>query len=482
MRAVHSTATVLLVLAATSVASCGAPSTVSITVDGSAKYQIIDGWVTSSRYWEEDKEGDRFDRSFEPYVDAIARFLVNEVGINAVRLELLSGSENPIPYWRRFYAGEIGYREYAKQRFEKVNDDADPLTTNPAGFQFDLFDYRVETSVLPLKRALEARGERLWINVCYVDFKGNARAGSTRQGDLSHAQHPAEYAEFIRVYLRRLQDKFGLTPDSLELVLEPENTLDWRGREIGEALLAVTDRVRQDGFEPKILAPSNMSMSHAIEYFDEMLRVPGVAARLDTFVYHRYRQQRTSDVERIRSRAAAHGVKTAMLEKLNGTIDMLMEDLTVGHVSAWQLWGPAGRQRGEPNGDVYALVDATTDPSAPAITRAHRADELAHVFRYVRRGAQRIGARSSWSGLATAAFINPDRTWVVVVRTHDRNASVRLAGLPAGKYEYRFTPEGTPHGEARPLSVEPGSQIEVPVSGRGVLTVYGVAPAAPSTR
>jgi hypothetical protein len=473
MRIPYSISVLLISIVILAVPACSGPATIHITLDGTTRYQTIDGWMTSSRYWEEDKDNDRFDRSFEPFVEKTARFLVDEVGINMVRLELASGFENPHNYWERFYAGEIGYREYARRRFEKINDNSDPSAANLAGFQFGLFDYRIETSVLPLKRAVEARGERLWINICYVDFKANVAAGATVQGNLSHARNPREYAEFILVYLRHMRDKYGLVPDSLEIVLEPDGTADWRGREVGRAMITASDILRANGFQLEILAPSNASMANAIKYFDDMIEIPGVAERLDTFVYHRYRLQRTAYVEQIYARAKQRGLKTAMLEKLNGTIDMLLEDLTVGHVSSWQLWGPASRQRGIPNANVYALVDADSDPSAPAITRAHRADELAHVFRYVRRGAVRIGAHSSGPD-SPAAFINPDGTWAVIVRSGSGTRNVSIGVLPSGNYAARFTPEGAAHGDPRPLTVDANGAATVPVTGKGVLTVYGV--------
>jgi hypothetical protein len=464
--------TTLVALTAT---ACGGSPTIRVTVDDSMRYQTIDGWAATTRYWEEDKEHDRFDRSFEPYAERIAEFLVDQIGINMVRLELLSGFENPHDYWGEFVAGRIGYREYAKYRFEKVNDNDDPHSVNTAGFQFGPLDYRIETSVLPLRRALEARGERLWINVCYVDFKSNAAAGATVQGPFSHARDPQEYAEFILTYLRRMRDKYALVPDSLEIVLEPDGTADWRGADIGRALVTTADLLRANGFAVEMFAPSNASMANAISYFDDMIQVPGVAERLDTFVYHRYRLQRRAYVEEIRARAQRYNLKTAMLEKLNGTIDMLLEDLTVGHVASWQLWGAAGHQRSAPNANVYALVDDRS-PAAPVITRAHRSDELAHVFRYVRRGAVRIAASSTPSRNASAAFINPDGTRVVVVRTSSGTRTVSIVGLPAGRYESRFTGDGAPHGDPQPLTTPASGEVTIPVSGKGTLTVYGVRP------
>lgn len=482
MRTVHRLTFMGWVLLSLVGEGCGAAPPTRITLDGGTRFQTVEAWATIPRYWEEDKANDRFDRSFEPYVDAVARFLVEDVGINAVRLELLSGTENPHAYWRRFYTGQIGYREYATHRYEKINDNADPDIENVSGFQFDVFDYRVETAVLPLKRALEARGERLQINVCYVDFRSNASAGRTLQGNLSHAHDPSEFAEFVLVYFRHLREKYGLSPDSFELVLEPENTADWRGREIGRALVVVSDRLRENGFEPEMLAPSNTSMGNAITYFDEMIEVPGVLNRLNTFVYHRYRTQNTSDVERIWSRARATGVKTAMLETIDHGIDTLLEDLTVGHVSSWQLWGPAGRLQDGDGGAVYALVDTTSDPTSPRISRTRRSDELAHVFRHVRSGAVRIASTSSPSTQTAAAFINADGTWAVVVRTRAATESLTIEGLPPGQYGLRFTGDAGSRVDSRTSTVPASGTLTTSTPERGVLTVYGLARTTTSRR
>ena len=54
-----------------------------------------------------------------------------------------------------------------------------PSVANPAGFQFSRIDYQVENILLPLQRRLAARGERLFINLCYVDFRRRARPATS---------------------------------------------------------------------------------------------------------------------------------------------------------------------------------------------------------------------------------------------------------------------------------------------------------------
>ncbi len=439
-----------------------------VTVSTTTRYQVIDGWGVYPRYWEDDKKGDRFDRSFERFTQPTSEFLVNELGINAVRIEIWSGLENPHDYWIENYEGKIGYREYATHRYEKVNDDGDPHHVNLAGFQFSRFDHRIDKMVLPLLRAIEKRGEKPFINVCYVNFKWKE---SDRQGSLSHADEPEEFAEFVSVFFDRLRDKWGIVPDSFEIILEPENTERWRGPQIGRALLAARARLVEHGFDARMIAPSNTSMSNAISYFDEMITVPSVLEHLDTFAYHRYHLERTSNVESIWQRANEHGLKTAMLEKVGAGIDVLFEDLTVGHVSAWQQWGVADRLGAPDGGAFYAMVN-TKDAAHPRVLPSKGAELLAQVFRYVRRGATRVGAESDNGDKRVVAFVNAGGRAAVIVRAKRAGGAVTVRGLPPGRYGLRYVADGGAPVDLADSVVAEGGELATKLPGPGALAVH----------
>ena len=205
-----------------------------LTVDINDVHQTMAGWEVTARTWEFDKVNDRFDGAAAAQRDALAAMLVNEAGIDRLRLEIKSGIENPVDYWVLFVAGKIGYREYKAHFYEKINDNADPQVLNPAGVQFSDLDWRVENVVLPVKKQLEARGRRLWLNFAYGDFRWTELRGS-----LSHARNPAEYAELVVAAFSHLRTKYGLVPDSLEMIVEPDNTNEWNGVVIGRAIVAV---------------------------------------------------------------------------------------------------------------------------------------------------------------------------------------------------------------------------------------------------
>jgi hypothetical protein len=324
--------------------------------------------------------------------------------------------------------------------------------------------------LLPLKRAVEARGERLHVNVNYVDFKWNA---TNVQGSLSHAQRPEEFAEFVLVYFLRLRDKYGIVPDAFEVILEPENTESWRGPTIGRGLVAAADRLAANGFAPEIIAPSNTSMGNAITYFDEMIAVPGVLGRVKNFAYHRYGLERPADVKAIRARAVQNALKTSMLEKVDAGIDVLIEDLTLGHVSAWQQWATAGRSTNPDNGGYYLRVDLA-DSLRPKISMARLTDQLSQVFLFVRRGAVRVESRSSNPDKRTAAFVNRDGRWVVVVRAARAGGELELRGLPAGRYGLRFVSDGRRREDLAPVRVTANGALTTRLPEPGVLTVHGL--------
>ena len=66
------------------------PAVATIVVDAAERHQTIDGWAVNLRQWEEDKANNRYDRTSDPHLDRIYRFLADSVGINAVRLEIPS--------------------------------------------------------------------------------------------------------------------------------------------------------------------------------------------------------------------------------------------------------------------------------------------------------------------------------------------------------------------------------------------------------
>jgi hypothetical protein len=448
-----------------------------VTVNPSETYQVMKGWEVYRRFWEHDKRRDRYDPSWLRYRDLILDHLVNELGINRIQINIRSGVENPVDYWTPFRQNKIGYKEEKRHRFEKINDNGNPNVVNMAGFQFSELDDQVDNILLPLKQRIQDNGERLFVNLSYVDF-GNPELYPYK-GNVSHARQPEEFGELVFAAFDHLKRRYDLIPDAFEVIVEPENTDHWRGREIGLGLVAAAKRLKQAGFAPEFIAPSTKAAAAAPGYIDAMMAVPGAGDLVTTFSYHRYDAsplEADSALPQIKQRAHKFGKETAMTEHLWGDAKELHADLTEADVVAWQQWGIAtteDQNTGDDSGFHY-FVDVK-DPDQPKIRMGRRTVALAQYFKFIRMGATRIGARSDRRGSKAVAFRNTNGTHVVVVNA-DRAGSVSVQGLPSGDYGARYIGEdSTPRDLAVTLSPD-GRGLSATIPAAGVTTFHQTLP------
>jgi MYXO-CTERM domain-containing protein len=384
---------------------------------------------------------------------------VNDLGINRVRLELPSGVENSHDYWADVRNGQGDYDGYYKpHRYEKINDDADPATTNAAGFQWTMLDEHVETTVLPMKKLVEANGEQLYVTLMYIDFK------TGMQGSLNHATNPAEYAELLKVSLDHLKTKYSLVPNAIELVLEPENTLDWSGANMGKGLAAAATRLKAASYNVDYIAPSVTNAGNAVPYLTDILAQSGTANLIKMLAYHRYVP---GDYGAIWTKAKSLGMQTGMLEHDHGSVGELYEDLTVANASAWEkyaLYTP------DANSD-YAYFVANLSVSPPTLSFTNLSAQMMPYFRYVRSGAVRVKTTNTSDAEAfkAVAFVNPNDTQVVVVKS-DAGGSVKISGLPNGDYGVRVVNGSNQVSNGTDVKVSGGS-VTLTLSG-GVTAIY----------
>lgn len=470
------------------------PSAV-VTVDATKRFQTIEAWEATAKMWEFDKKADRFDGSWLPVRDPILTALILDGGISRLRLEIRSGAENPVDWWSQFRSSRIGYLGFKSHFYEKINDNDDPRTLNPAGIQFAELDFRVENLILPAMRIAAQHGKPMSFILCYVDFMW-----TQSKGTLSHARNPEEYAELIAATYAHLKQKYGLTPDALEIILEPDNSDDWRGRQIGEAIVAVSRRLEQQrvGKVP-IIAPSVSVGRRAPTYFEELAKVLGAAERVSVLSYHRYGgvfPQET--LMEVATDARRIGARTAMLEYTHASVNDLFDDLTVGNVSSWQKYS------------IVGLYKDDGDTAPGNMLRAFRADGgrfrigilpasagLAQVFRSVPPGSVRIGATATGATVRAVAFRKPDGAMTVAVKANKGVVAriwdsararidalpplppgdaerVRIDGLNPGAYRVERVNGSTGVGAIRcRIDVKAGIPTEIRLGEGDVATVSG---------
>lgn len=459
----HGVSLCLMALSATASVSAA-----DIVLDRTVTYQTITGWEAWVGTAHEDNKN-AFNRGKNGLFD-----IAYEAGFNRMRLQVRAGEENPVDYFTPYNSGQQPQSYWYDQRYNIVNDNSDPFTINPNGFQFRSFDYDMEQIVMPFKRVVEANGEQLYLNLNYVDFGSSA---------FEHSRNPEEYAEFILATFQHIDRKYGIVPDALEVKLEAGNIArgdstwhDGGGRLLGQVLVAAANRLKQHGYTPDFIAPSSIGIAEAAQYFDALIQVSGARQYLDEIAYHRYQGGSATDIAR---RGTQYGLDTSMLEwwASNNTYRTLHEDLKLGNNSAWQQGPIAGRPAA--NTPITYVLD-----NGPA-TIGDKTKFTRQYFKFIRAGAFRIEARSSNGTFDPLAFINRDGRYVTVVKAVG-GGSFSIAGLPAGRYGLKYTTDREYDVDLTDQTIASGQELSTAIPAAGVLTVYAksatqdtVPPAAP---
>ncbi len=430
-----------------------------ITIDPQSVYQTITGWEAVAEIGTV-----LFPNQFQAWKETVADMAANDLGINRLRLEVRSGTENPVDYFARFITGQGTREDWQRHRYESINDNNDPFSISQNGFQFGEIDHRIDNIVLPLKQRLEAKGEKLYVNLNYVDFHDGSASG------FRHRDSGNEYAELLLATFMHIQSKYGWVPDAVEVILEPDNA-GWTSSQIGSAIVAAGNHLKSGGFNPTFIAPSAANMQTAIAYFDQLIQVPGVSQYLSEFAYHRYAGVSDSNLRAIGNRATQYGISGAMLEHIGSGYEDLHNDLKLARSSAWQQFALAFPTID--NGAQYLIIDVA-DPSRPRVNLANQAKFLRQYFKYIRRGARRVEAASNNTSLDPLCFINVNGNYVVVVRT-DAGGSFSIQGLPAGTYGVTYTTSVQSDIDTGDTTIGGGQTLSANIPERGVITVYAKA-------
>ncbi len=418
-----------------------------ISLNPDQTFQTMMGWEAST-----DLPDNPLAPPWAAYQAQLFETVVQEVGIDRLRLEVRSGAETSGDGPDRFLAGKMPYDTWRDERYKAENDNDDPFVINPDGFNFAELDWHVEHFVLPLRAALADEGRDLFINLCYVSF---------RDGQFFQMA-PEEYAEFVLATYQHLDEKWGFVPDLWEVVLEPDlPKKGWTGAQMGAAMAATAKRLSDAGYAPAFAAPSVTNMAHALPYAQEILATPGAAEHWDELSYHRYRRASAKRVAKIADFAAENGLQPSMLEWWFGRADtdVLIEDLTVGMNASWQ-----GRT-------LPGLVDSPDSPGSDLTLKEEvRFNSL--YFKASPFGSIRIGVQSSAPrAYEPVAFQTPEGRSSVVVQAN-AVGNVTLTGITPGAYT--LTRVGKTQKTTRSLTVGTDGEATVLMPFKGVFSITPV--------
>lgn len=444
---------------------CGsalAQPTANVNVDTNLHHQMITGWEGAAYIGQDHPNF----AEFAPRLPELFDSIVHQLGINRVKVEIRSGSENPRNYWEEYQEGTIDSSTWSCVRYSTINDNDDPRSINLSGFHFAEIDSTIKLIVLPLKQRLEAKGEKLFLNVNYVAFTDEMRQSQCSDTlQYFHAVASDEYAEFVLATYLHLRDTWGIVPDAWEVILQPDHTTDWHMVRTGRAIIAAAERLQENGFTPRFIAPSGSSPVISLSYFDKMIEEPGLLDHLEEISYHGHTDFAEDS---IRERMKQYGVKSSMLKYPGADYTKLHEDLSTTLVSSWSQFNLAAPYYGIDDGNSYYLIDFAD--TVLNFGLGSRTTAFMQYFRYIRKGDQRVEATSSHPNVKPLAFVSPDgfRKYVLKI---DAPATVNLNNLPGGRYTVSFTVPGEMGEHIDPVDQEPNTTMTAFVPGAVVMTV-----------
>jgi len=405
---------------------------VTVTLDPAVRYQTILGWGAAS--------------SSPPWVsqrlrDAVIREAVNELGLTRLRLELPSGNRSDTTAW------------------EEQNDDWDPLHINWPAFNTADADKRIAETVIPFKQAVEANGEpfNLYVSPSLFD------AGSSGAAPAWLLNNPGEYAEFALAYLLNLRDVHGIEADFYCILNEAGNNNPFNASVVAGMIKTLGPRLQAAGFPTRIQFPESISAQTAWDSYIQNVKADDEVWRhVGCLSYHLYG---TNDPYRsyIRDLGLSLDLPTAQTEFMDLTMNHLYDDLTLGGVSYWEIYGL---------GQCLQWNLSNT-----SFSRIRQYWNFRQVMHFVRPGAVRVEVVSSDSNLRALAFSRNGGMIVVLINGSGSRAA-RISNLPVGTYGVCQSVGGGAYQElglqtvAAPRGTAGTGALPVTVPSNAVMTIY----------
>ena len=407
---------------------------VTVTLNRNVRYQTIRGWSCNPHYLGGSKE----------QREQVIAEAVDSLGITRVRWQQPNGNRSRMTRW------------------ELENDNGDPNDTDLSRFNTAYADEFVKAYVLPFKRRVEANGDpfELWLSPSF--FKG----GSTGDVPAFLLHSPGEYAEYATSFICYLRDKYGITTHHYAICNEAGNNNVFSPAVVAEFTKVLGERLQMLGLPAKGQFSDGVNAQVTWRYIQQANDDPDVWKVVDVLSYHWYGGKNHEFMPKIRDFAIQHGMATAQSEFMHLNIDHLYDDLTLGGVSYWSIYGLGGPG---PGGQNFWLR-----PDDTSFRRGKQFWNFRQVMHYVRPGAVRIDCASDDAAVRALAFDRDGRTTVVLINTTAPHQArpVTITDLPAGRYGVCQCVNAKPYEELGVTTVGADRKLVVSVAANAVLTVY----------
>jgi len=433
----------LTCLATTSATGDRLVERIAISVDRTDRHQTILGWGA-----DQSPTGEQMSTMLEPYparlFDQLYDDAVDVFGFNSVRV--LSHHHPPDRLW------------------EPVNDNNDPLTEDRTRFNVAWLDLVAQRDLLPLKRKVEANGERFHIYLSMGNFGANGTP-AWLQDNL------AEWAEYLFTAVKYLKEQYAIEVDSVAVINEPQFAAStYAGPAfVAPIVKALGARLVQAGYATRIQFPESFDARMAWELQIAPLRNDNdFWSHVGLITYHKYG---VDDPYRasILALANAKGIPVGQTEQdgLLATVQGLYDDLVIGGVSRWGASFTMVGFGAEPDRTALYSVDA----DGHSFTRHERFWSFRQIMKYVRPGAVRIGASSTTPNVRALAFERQNETTAILI-SGAVPSTAEIYGLAPGLYGVSRSIHGSESQELAPRTVSSGQAFTMELPANTVLTVY----------
>ncbi len=433
---------------------------VRLVIDSHTRYQTIEGWgatlpilgipMEGEGGWFQDPTPENYDRLGikDPVPDELkARIMdaaVYDLGLNRFRLE-------------------VG------PQVELVNDNDDPMKIEIRAFRFKWQDFLIKKWLLPLKRRVEKRGERL---VLYVSYSMGNRLTP------DWLLNPEEYAEMAVATLRYLKEKYGIEPDYWTIMNEPGNRRPGNPDLIARLIAATGRKIVEEGLKTKVSGPEVVTPRQITPYMKAINRNKEALKYLGEITYHLYWDP-FNIVKRIEIRRWSErlNVPSAQTEWLEGkgleVVKALYLDLTVANASSWEQYGLCyviNNYNRKGGGDYFVI-----NRDFSGFYMNTNSWYLRQFFRYVRPGDVRIKITTPDKSIMPVAFLKPNGSMVVVVINKGLwKKEIMIKSLRSDVYGVVMTNSRVKGRELPEVSVDGDKYLRFIIPPEGVVTFYPV--------
>ncbi|NLF30768.1 MAG: hypothetical protein GX591_07770 [Planctomycetes bacterium] len=419
-----------IVLAALIALSAAASqAAVTVTVDTAATHQTIRGWGAALP-WLMDVP----DRLAGQIIDVA----VNDLGLNGFRYECPAGWSTEATRW------------------EWLNDDDDPCRINWDAFNLPGLDDKMAKWVVPTRNAVEANGERFYLQVSPSFFDG----GSSGSIPVWMFRNAGEYAEWAEAVLLRMRDAHGIEADTYTICNEAANNNAFTSAAVVARMIkTLAPRLAAHGLPTRFQFPESINAYAAISAIQSVQHDDELWSLVEVISYHLYGG--TDYRDDLWAFASARGIDTAQTEFMENTgnaIDHLYNDLTIANTSQWE---------------VYGMGFPMPDDTRTSFTRSSGFWSFRQAMHYIRPGAVRVEAASSLAGVRPLAFVRDGEVTVLLINTTSGAAqTVTVNGLPAGQYAASRSVNKGVFQELGVRTVGADGRLTLDVPNGAMLTIY----------